>query len=622
MLPAAGPDYSDRTGHVIVCGLHGVGLRVVEQFVHGKVGVVVIDDDPDRRLARQLQAWGVDHVAASSRLAETLVAAGLAGALALICTEDDDVHTLETALLARRLRTDVRIVVQLRNAAVGSALAEITGPGSVLDTATLAAPSILEACLRRRQHTFELAGEHFATAETVVTWPGTLRGLFGDLAPVAVVPADGTPLVVCPGRDHHVAVGDRVTLIGSASALDPHQSHPGDALRHPLRHPVRSGPPVPALSIPVPRRSWRSRPAMWAGAVAGMLREVERALWLTLAAMAGAVLLSTTVIRLYYHLASGRSPTLLESFYFTVVTDATVGYGDFHFSGQPTWLVLFGIVDIIVGTGLAAAVFAQFTNLLVSRRLAQALGRQRATGRSGHVIVVGLGSIGMRVLEGLHARGRHAVVVEQDEGNRYLNQARALGVPVVIADAAQGDTMDLVNLADAAAVAILTSHDLSNIEIGLSIRQRLGSRWGDVPVVLRVLDRPLARTMEQNFGFHNVRSTSELAAPRCVGAALGLRVLDTFYVDHQPFLLGCLSVTEGGGLDGRAMRDLSARTRVVAISRADGSPLEHPPRRGTRFNPGDAAYIVGPSEELLLVLRQDHRLLPNPVGGDGPPIPG
>lgn len=63
-------------------------------------------------------------------------------------------------------------------------------------------------------------------------------------------------------------------------------------------------------------------------------------------------------------------------------------------------------------------------------------------------------------------------------------------------------------------------------------------------------------------------------------------------------------MTAAGGPAGRAMQEVSARTRVIALSRAGGG-LEYPPRRGTRFAAGDQAYVVGPYEELLRVLRQD-----------------
>jgi Trk K+ transport system NAD-binding subunit len=228
---------------------------------------------------------------------------------------------------------------------------------------------------------------------------------------------------------------------------------------------------------------------------------------------------------------------------------------------------------------------------------------------------------------------RRVVVLERDASNRYLARARELGIAVVIGDATDPETLAAVNLHRAAAVAVLTSDDLVNIETGLAVRDQLGASWARVPVVLRVFDRELCDTVETGFGFRYVRSTDALAAPWFVGAALGLTVLGTFYVDHTPFMLGQLTVPSGGGLDGLAMGELSARTRVVAIRRAGGDGtgdgdsagdiggdiarhLEHPPRKGTRFGAGDDAFLVGPYEELLAVLRRD-ALAP----GSMPPVP-
>ena len=107
-----------------------------------------------------------------------------------------------------------------------------------------------------------------------------------------------------------------------------------------------------------------------------------------------------------------------------------------------------------------------------------------------------------------------------------------------------------------------------------------------MPVVLRVFDRDLGHTVEHHFDFRHVRSTSALAAPRFVGAALGLDILGSFTVGRQPFLVGRLTVAPGRGLDGLAMVDLPAQTRVIALSRAaDGGRLEHPPRRGHPLRP-------------------------------------
>jgi Trk K+ transport system NAD-binding subunit len=176
-------------------------------------------------------------------------------------------------------------------------------------------------------------------------------------------------------------------------------------------------------------------------------------------------------------------------------------------------------------------------------------------------------------------------------------------VPVVFGDATVTGNLEAVNLRTAAAVAVLTSNDLANIETGLAAYDLLGEERADVPVVLRVFDTDLAVTLEQTFGFTFVRSTAALAAPWFVGAALGLDILQTFYVDQQPMLLARLTVGAAGGLRGRTMAELSARIRVVAIRR--GGTLEYSPRRGSRLAGGDEAYLVGPYEELLHVLRRD-----------------
>jgi Trk K+ transport system NAD-binding subunit len=269
-------------------------------------------------------------------------------------------------------------------------------------------------------------------------------------------------------------------------------------------------------------------------------------------------------------------------------------------------MVVFGIFLIVAGVTLTTTMFALLTNALVSRRLAQSLGHGRIPGMSGHVVLVGLGSVGMKVLEGLLGAGAEVVVIERMESNPNLTEARALHAPIVLGDATLTRTLDAVNLSKAAAVAILTSDDLTNIETGLAIRDHLGERWVDVPVVLRVFDRQLGHRLESSFGFRHVWSTSAIAAPWFVGAALGLDVLFTFYVGNHPFLLARLRVSAGGGLDGLAMRELPGTVRVLAIRRAASSgALEHPPRRDTRLAPQDDAYLVGPYAELLEVLRHD-----------------
>jgi len=598
--------YADWQGHVIVCGLHSVGLRIVEQLNLSGVPAVVVDEQADPALARQLAGWGVPHLPVSSRTGAMLMEAGLAGAAAVICVLEDDLLTLETALLTRELRADVRIVVQLANPAVGRALAQIDV--AVLDVAGLSAPAIAEACLRSGQQEIALDGERFLAARTVAARTASLRELYGALAPIAVLPADGAA-VVCPGRDFQVTRGDQVTVFGTpeelrAAGIGGQRQDAGGTKPDRLAHQVRL-------------------------LVMSLLRAAaDRRMAAALGVLVLVLVLATVLLHAFYVLpdatihgarADEQHISLLSAAYFAVETVTTVGYGDFTFRGQDPWLMAGAIGLMLLGATFAAVFFATLTNMIVSRRIEESLGRQRITGLSGHVIVIGLGSVGTGVIATLVSAGRKVVAVDKNEGNRRLSQLRALHVPVIVADATLPQTLEAASLAQAAAIAVVTSDDLANLETGLAVRDQLGERWQSVPVVLRMFDSPFARSVRHNFGFSSVRSTAALAAPWFVGAALGLDVLSTFYADDEPLLVARLTVSAHGGLNGLAMGQLSARTRVLAIRRAADEHLEHPPRRGTRFRGGDQAFLIGPYEELLAVLRRDHPAPhPGPVPAPAP----
>jgi Trk K+ transport system NAD-binding subunit len=580
---------------VIVCGLGALGLRVVEVLHGSSAPVRVIDDEPDPKALPQLERRGVDFVRDNPRLPEALQQAGLTQARAVVSVQSDDLRNLETALVVRSLRRDVRIIVQMANLAVGEALQDLVGAGAALDVAALAAPSLAQACLGGTAHLqLDIAGEVFGVTETTVTRPGTLRSIYGDLVPIGVAAVDAS-VEICPGRDHPVRPGDKVTVLGTPADL-------AEALGG------RRATMVAGTSQP-------SRVATVIHAVTSVAEGAGRRIGALLLALVGLVAVSAILLRLSYRTGSGHHPSTLNSVYFTVETISTVGFGDYSFATQSPWLRVYGIVLIVLGVTAITALFAFITDLLLSRRVADAFGLRRVTRMRGHVVVVGLGAVGLRVVEELIRYGRSVVVIENDEQNRHLPLARGLKVPVVIGDATGGTAVSDANVAAASAVAVLTSDDLTNLETGLSLRQYLHDAGVEMPITMRIFDRSLARVIQQSFDFGLVRSTSALAAPWFVGAALGLDILSTFYVEQELLLLARLTVARSGGLAGLAMQDLSARTRVVAIRRSGESGLEHPPRRTTRFGSGDQAYLVGPYDELIAVLRRDadqNRTQPEP----------
>jgi len=553
-------------GHIIVCGDDPLGLRIIEQLRGAGRRIAIVESS------------------------DGLVDAGVAEAAALICAADDDALNLEIALLARQLNANVRVVARLANGVLREAVAIGNGPGAILDVADVAAPSVVEACLSRTTHSITVAGVEFVVSGTTAPRATTLREIFGDLAPVAVLRGDQSPrpgtVVPCPGRDERVAPGDWTAMIGTADDL------------------AAQGIAVAAGRIadaPPRRPPWKPV----ADAVRAFRDDVNPNFFKALAVSMSLLLGATALLRFAYH-RPGMS--VVDALYFSTETIATVGYGDFSFVDQPTWLRLFGIALMFAGVTTTAVLMAFVADLLLSRRIGQNAGRRKVRDLTDHVVVVGLGSFGIRVVADLKAAGHDVVVVEQSRDNRYLSSAAQLDVPVIFGDATLPQTLDSARIDDARAVAVLTQDDMVNIETGIVLRERLGTRWlrsadhAGVPVVLRVYDRTLGAAVARRFGFENVRSTVELAAPWFIGAAMGLEVLGTFSVGQQSFMVGGVEVAPGSKLDGLRMADMSTQTRVIAISRGPGEVQLHP-RRDTRLSAGDTAYLVGPHRELLETLR-------------------
>ena len=279
----------------------------------------------------------------------------------------DEIHTLETALRVRELRPEVTLVVELANPAVARALGRVSGPGSVLDVATLAGPSFVEACLGRRAHDIELDGVEFDVVQFEVEPSDhahdTFRGHFGHLAPVAIMPADGSPMAQCPGRDHALAAGDRVAVLGTADELRPRRHRRHRRLRSEDRPGGQPLPPGPAAGRHRARGGQQGARPSWPGRSWCCWWWRRRLLHAT-----------------YRPPGQTQHLSVLMSLYFCVETVATVGYGDYTFAHQPRMDVACGIVLIVAGVALVSTAFALFTNILVSRRIERSLGRRQVPG--------------------------------------------------------------------------------------------------------------------------------------------------------------------------------------------------------------------------------------------------
>src|SRR5271165_5913053 len=194
--------------------------RPQREIMHREI--IVCGDDPlAKTIAEELRGVGARIIRITS--AADLLGAGVHRARAVVCAGPNDAVNLEIALLARRFSPNVRVVARLADNVLRDAVAAVSGPGAILNVADLAAPSVIEAVLSRNAHQFEAAGMEFVVWGAEAPRDGTLREIYADLAPVAVIHGKNSPVpgevVPCPGRDLRVYAGDWTSMIGLKDEL-------------------------------------------------------------------------------------------------------------------------------------------------------------------------------------------------------------------------------------------------------------------------------------------------------------------------------------------------------------------------------------------------------------------
>ena len=207
--------------------------------------------------------------------------------------------------------------------------------------------------------------------------------------------------------------------------------------------------------------------------------------------------------------------SLVDAIYGSAKTIVTVDPNQKIAEG-PGWYKLFISGTMLVALLMAAAFTAGLVNRFVGRRLTGLIGRN-AVPRRDHVVVVGLGQVGMRLCLLLRACKIPLVAVESDEDGERVGIAKELKLPVVIGRAADPSLMRRLSLHRARAVAAVTSEDLENISVAMTAR----GIHGDIRTILRVGDGNVANETRSLLALGIVRDVHRLAASLLAAQILG-----------------------------------------------------------------------------------------------------
>src|SRR5918994_2843453 len=141
---------------------------------------------------------------------------------------------------------------------------------------------------------------------------------------------------------------------------------------------------------------------------------------------------------------------LVDAFYGAVKTLVTVDPNPAVQHG-PEWFKLVISASMLVALLFAAAFTGGLVERLIGRRLTGLIGR-RAVPRSDHVVVVGLGQVGLRLALLLRRCGYSVVAVDTHEDGENVGHAKQMGLPVVIGRGADPSLLGRLSLERALAL--------------------------------------------------------------------------------------------------------------------------------------------------------------------------
>jgi Trk K+ transport system NAD-binding subunit len=221
----------------------------------------------------------------------------------------------------------------------------------------------------------------------------------------------------------------------------------------------------------------------------------------------------------------------VDAFYGAAKTLVTVDPNDKVADG-PKAFKLFISATMITTLFFEALFTAGIVNRLIDRRLTGIVG-QNAVPRRDHVVVVGLGQVGLRLCLLLRRCGVGVVAVDDQEDGENVGAAKELGLPVVIGRGADPSLLGRLSLDRAFALAAVTQDDLQNVSIAMAAR----AVNEDLRIVLRAGDGQLANETRSLFRLGLVRDVHRIAAALLAAKATGSEADHVICHDDQAHLL-------------------------------------------------------------------------------------
>ncbi|WP_024756491.1 NAD-binding protein [Streptomyces exfoliatus] len=551
---------------MVICGDDGLAHRLAVELdaVCGEAVTVVLPSRRDQHGADIAALHRDPHspvelIVAPGPDERTLRAAGVERAAALALTYADDQVNMTAALLARSLNPSVRLVIRMYHRERGRHLerlldraagvqGESDASTTVLSDSDTAVPELVAAAAVGEGHTLQVEGKVFrGVVRAAGTSPHT-----ADLATLAILSGAHENDPASEDSAETAGLGG-TQLLPDTRTADRRQFTHGRLMLEEVTH--HHAPRVPDDRSG--SRAWlRARLSHLPWKVF-LAREVL-AVFGVLAAIVVALSVATWLVE---HGPLWRAVYLPLLDIFTMGDPAT-GEGE-----SPARRIL-QLIAGFVGLAILPLVVAATMNATEAFRSGSA-NQPPAPEMADHIVLVGLGKIGTRVLARLRTTDHRVVVIERDPAARGVAYARELGIPLLLEDATAPGVLEQARIRHSKSLLVVTHGDGENLDLAMAAREINPA----IRVVMRLYDDDFAATVSATMrasypdALTRSRSVSALAAPAFAAAMMGRHVLGVMPVERGSLLFTAVDVAGHPELEGRSVHEAFRENewRVLAV---------------------------------------------------------
>lgn len=292
--------------------------------------------------------------------------------------------------------------------------------------------------------------------------------------------------------------------------------------------------------------------------------------------------------------------TFINSFYMSVITLTTVGYGEVEpLSPQGrvfSIFLIFGGVTVLA-YGASSTVEYIITGKAVQQMEDEEREKIMAT-LNNHFIIAGFGRVGHEIANNFASEGVPFIIVDEDEV--ALANAKEAGFLVLPGSATEDDVMRSAGIEEARGVVAATGNDAVNVYVTLTARGLNEKLF----IIARATDAS-SESKLLRAGADRVTSPYSLSGRRMANLALRPHVVDFLDITARTNVLDQsleeIVIEDGAIIANKTIGQIDLRRRaganILAIYDANGTLLSNPSST-TILEPGTRLILLGSNDQL------------------------